>query len=663
SLVEKKQPRKTSDRFSPESRTEERARARDHIVNSTTDEGDAQSVLKDKNLIKALTCSLSGKLLKVPVVASDGYTYEEANILEYLKTHDRSPITNENFKNKELQRNLTVEAILKNYAPSPSSLPLSPSPTPPSLSMSTYYKVQPGDTLTKIAETNGFSLDQLKAANPELKDFDRLTPNQVIKLPLIQQLIESIIENEPHASESSVTVFQHFNEIQEESSLIPECAPDQKLSDIEETLKTIFVQSDTDRNGYLELHEFEAFLLKLNIEMNHQDASALFQEIAQKSKDKITFQEFYRYYEAMIKGEKATHTQSEIDFLAAFLKADRDGKCELGGITQLINKRWEKFNNFKRDGKTGKLVMVGADEVKDVLPGEYSLVDLITWSDIVPQDTKPKFVKISDVRWIKSFEPKSQSGRLIFPKNFVDIRLPIDIGTNEKLAYYGCCLANESQMKVSIFHRHCIQDFTYYDNYYRGFVKGRAGLEKHEFAHLDCPFQEESGFFILGKFSSENENELHLTAFKIPLKHTLYVPPFTIHSNDYLKGTWRTMLSDATDIDHVILERERYDGERDQISFDFTPTTERRVIHPARLNTNSIRSRINQVYTYLHGLCDILQGKSGNEHNPNPHELLVEESNDLLTGLKNLFNESCASEQVRLLTIAPKAWGREKIRK
>lgn len=83
-----------------------------------------------------------------------------------------------------------------------------------------------------------------------------------------------------------------------------------------------------------------------------------------------------------------------------------------------------------------------------------------------------------------------------------------------------------------------------------------------------------------------------------------------------------------------------------------------------RLNTNSIRSRISQVYTYLHGLCDILEGKSGNEHNPNPHELLVEESNDLLTGLKNLFNESYASEQVRLLTIAPKAWwGREKIRK
>ncbi|CAF4757870.1 unnamed protein product [Rotaria sp. Silwood1] len=82
-----------------------------------------------------------------------------------------------------------------------------------------------------------------------------------------------------------------------------------------------------------------------------------------------------------------------------------------------------------------------------------------------------------------------------------------------------------------------------------------------------------------------------------------------------------------------------------------------------KLNTRSIRSKIDEVYTYLHGLCDILEGKSAQANNPNPHGLLVQESNDLLTGLKDLFNESDVSEQVRLLTIAPKEWGREKVRK
>ena len=43
--------------------------------------------------------------------------------------------------------------------------------------------MQSGDTLAKIAKQKGFDLDQMKAANPELTDYDRLTPNQVIKLP------------------------------------------------------------------------------------------------------------------------------------------------------------------------------------------------------------------------------------------------------------------------------------------------------------------------------------------------------------------------------------------------------------------------------------------------------------------------------------------------
>ncbi|CAF0999159.1 unnamed protein product, partial [Didymodactylos carnosus] len=163
---------------------------------------------------------------------------------------------------------------------------------------------------------------------------------------------------------------------------------------------------------------------------------------------------------------------------------------------------------------------------------------------------------------------KSKSGSLSFPKDF-DRRVPIETGTSDKLNYYGCCLANESQVKVSLLHRHAIQDFTYNENYYSDYVKGRAGVEKHEFAHLDCPFQEDSGFFILGKFSEDKDNELHLTAFKIPVKHTLYVPPLTIHSNDYLKGKWRTMLSDATQIDHVLLEQARYDGQTEQFQFDF----------------------------------------------------------------------------------------------
>ena len=36
----------------------------------------------------------------------------------------------------------------------------------------------------------------------------------------------------------------------------------------------------------------------------------------------------------------------------------------------------------------------------------------------------------------------------------------------------------------------------------------------------------------------DKESTLHVTAFRIPVRHTLYLPAGVIHSNDYLKGTW-----------------------------------------------------------------------------------------------------------------------------
>ena len=91
-------------------------------------------------------------------------------------------MTNEVFKNKDLQRNFTIERILKTLALRAAS----PSKSLSS-SMPTHYRVQTGDTLTKIAEQKEFDLDQMKAANPELQDVNRLVPNQMIKLPRKRQ--------------------------------------------------------------------------------------------------------------------------------------------------------------------------------------------------------------------------------------------------------------------------------------------------------------------------------------------------------------------------------------------------------------------------------------------------------------------------------------------
>ena len=76
-----------------------------------------------------------------------------------------------------------------------------------------------------------------------------------------------------------------------------------------------------------------------------------------------------------------------------------------------------------------------------------------------------------------------------------------------------------------------------------------------------------------------------------------------------------------------------------------------------------IRLKIDELYRELHQLCDVLEGRNECSHDPNPHGLLVSESNELLDGLKMLFSNGSDQEQVRLMTIAPKRWGRQKLKK
>ncbi len=49
--------------------------------------------------------------------------------------------------------------------------------------MAATYTVQPGDTLSGIAEKFGVSLQALEAANPQIQDPNRIFPGQVITIP------------------------------------------------------------------------------------------------------------------------------------------------------------------------------------------------------------------------------------------------------------------------------------------------------------------------------------------------------------------------------------------------------------------------------------------------------------------------------------------------
>ncbi|CAF0856039.1 unnamed protein product [Didymodactylos carnosus] len=524
-----------------------------NIDNNLTNEDDNNLYdyirrISDQDMLQAITDPISKKILQDPVLASDGYTYERKNILKWFEKSKNSPVNGTELKDFELKPNKIIEQMIKAIVSR--SMKIQSSSAVP---FSTYYKIQQGDTLANIANAKHFTLDEMKAANPELENYDSLQIGQIIKLPLVQRLIDKTVTTLP-VSYDTKPVYQHSaltttttttaTTTAGDQKLIPETIKENDLEKVKTKFHEIFLISDKNGDGQISLDEFKLFLNNLGLKtLKDADIEHLFLEINRNNKlgiSSLVFQNFYDYFLNMIQQntlhvnerQSSRYSQVELDLFRAFLKADSDGICAAGGITTFINERWKDFNHFKREGREGKLVMIGGDEATDVLPGVYSLLDLICSTD-EQNEIRPKYVKICDVRWISSTNSDQKvSGELIFPTVF-DGKLPIDIATNSTLSYYGCCLANESGLKVSLLNRHAIQDFTYESNYFMDFVSGRAGLERHGFAHLDTPTQEESGFFILGKMV--NDNELHLTAFKIPTKHSLYVPPMTIHSNDYMR--------------------------------------------------------------------------------------------------------------------------------
>ena len=61
-----------------------------------------------------------------------------------------------------------------------------------------------------------------------------------------------------------------------------------------------------------------------------------------------------------------------------------------------------------------------------------------------------------------------------------------------------------------------------------------------------------------------------------------------------------------------------------------------------RSNVAPIRRRIDQFYTHLHQLYDIVEGKASNTTQANPHGLRIKETNELISGLKICYSTRVA---------------------
>ena len=224
---------------------------------------------------------------------------------------------------------------------------------------------------------------------------------------------------------------------------------------------------------------------------------------------------------------------------------------------------------MRRPGADGSDALVASESSPRIIPPGQ-----MNFRDLAP--TNPGFIRkpcstiVKGVRWCT---PKNPPGLLVFPSSFSG-GIATDVATQETLSYYGAKFANRTEERIEVDIEHQQTDFTYAENYLYNYVlvdkeKGGAGgatLERHSFCHTDtpCEDQESSGVFVIGKFLDESETQLELTGFIIPKGETLWVPRCVIHTNNYLKGKWNTMLKIGEPIDAVELVR---DGK--QFSFTF----------------------------------------------------------------------------------------------
>ncbi len=199
--------------------------------------------------------------------------------------------------------------------------------------------------------------------------------------------------------------------------------------------------------------------------------------------------------------------------------------------------------------------MYGDRQIKQILPpGEFYFDPLAKpqWTRVdkpapdVNRTAKgeirqPRRVRLEDVSWQHS---DGLDWTLFLPTGADFISVPVEDADDASLRYYGCQLIGANDV-IYLQHRSIIVNFCYQEEYLSSYVLGVRGgcsIEQHEFAHVDMPLDARSGHLVLGRIDPIDQS-LELTAFSVKPLQRVYIPAKTIHTNDYLLGTWETLLS------------------------------------------------------------------------------------------------------------------------
>lgn len=186
----------------------------------------------------------------------------------------------------------------------------------------------------------------------------------------------------------------------------------------------------------------------------------------------------------------------------------------------------------------------------------------------------PLFVKFyadwnfDNLKYTENSNILGKNGTLLFNDSYIDI--PIVEATNEYLNFYNCKLYKLNdiinfninvQMPVTIMNigKKYISNFIMNEN-----QGGGVYLEYHDLPHFHMPLSEDStGYLLLGK---KNNNNILLTAFKIPYNYGIYTSSNVIHCDSFLVGKYLVIYSKTENYSTVIC-RNKYT--KKLINFNF----------------------------------------------------------------------------------------------
>ena len=69
-----------------------------------------------KDLANIMRCPITKRVLRVPVTASDGHTYEHGELIHWMESNDTSPVTGEHLSPKLIFNN-QAQKFIRNLAP------------------------------------------------------------------------------------------------------------------------------------------------------------------------------------------------------------------------------------------------------------------------------------------------------------------------------------------------------------------------------------------------------------------------------------------------------------------------------------------------------------------------------------------------------------------